>query len=193
MYTLKELKKYCLNCRKCSLYSVRTKVVFGEGNENADIMLVGEGPGYNEDKQGRPFVGRAGKLLDKMLLAINLNREDVYISNIVKCRPPDNRNPYEEECKECIEYLRWQFKLIKPKIIVCLGSIASKNIISPELKITSNRGKWINKNGIYIMPTYHPAALLRDTTKKRQVWKDLKQLKNKYECLTKGESDSEKG
>lgn len=193
MYTLKELEKYCLDCRKCSLYRLRTKVVFGEGNKNADVMFVGEGPGYNEDKQGRPFVGKAGKLLDKMLFSINFSRKDIYISNIVKCRPPNNRNPYEKECRACIDYLRWQFKLIKPKIIVCLGAVASKNIIDPKFKITSNRGKWVNKQGIYIMPTYHPAALLRDTSKKREVWNDLKQLKMKYESLTKGENGIEKG
>lgn len=180
MYTLEEIKKYCLNCKKCSLYKIRTNVVFGEGNEDADIMFIGEGPGYHEDRQGRPFVGRAGQLLNKMLTAIDFKREQVYIANIVKCRPPNNRNPYEEESKACIDYLRWQVKLIKPKIIVCLGAVSARNIIDANFRVTTDRGKWVKKGDFYILPTYHPAALLRDERKKKGAWEDFKSLREKY-------------
>lgn len=134
MYTMDELKKYCLKCHKCRLASTRTNVVFGEGNEHADIMFVGEGPGYYEDIQGRPFVGRAGQLLDKMIKAIHLKRSDVYIANVVKCRPPENRNPLDDECQACLDFLRWQVKLINPKIIVCLGAVSSKKLIDENFK-----------------------------------------------------------
>lgn len=183
MYTLETVKKYCLNCNKCPLHATRTNVVFGEGNPNATIMFIGEGPGYNEDIQGRPFVGAAGQLLDKMLNAIDLKREEVYIANIVKCRPPNNRNPLYEEVKSCIEYLRWQVKLVNPKIIVCLGAVAAQNIISQDFKITRDRGKWVELGKFYVMPTYHPAALLRDENKKRPAWEDFKNIKKKYEEL----------
>lgn len=130
-------------------------------------MFVGEGPGYNEDLQGRPFVGKAGMLLDKMIEAIKLKRSDVYIANIVKCRPPENRNPQDDECKACLDYLRWQVKLINPSIIVCLGSVASKNLIDPDFMISKERGQFVKKGNIYFMPTYHPSYLLRNEAAKK--------------------------
>lgn len=180
MYTLEELEYIVSKCHRCDLSQGRTNVVFGEGNKKARLMFIGEGPGYNEDQQGRPFVGKAGQLLDKMIEAIGLKREDVYIANVVKCRPPNNRNPYEEESVICIEYLRWQVKIINPDIIVCLGAIAARNIISPDFKITADRGKWIQRGSFYIMPTYHPAALLRDENKKKDSWEDFKKIRDKY-------------
>ncbi len=180
MYTLEELEYIVSKCHRCDLSLGRTNVVFGEGNKKARLMFIGEGPGYNEDQQGRPFVGKAGQLLDKMIEAIGLKREDVYIANVVKCRPPNNRNPYEEESVICIEYLRWQVKIINPDIIVCLGAIAARNIISPDFKITADRGKWIQRGSFYIMPTYHPAALLRDENKKKDSWEDFKKIRDKY-------------
>ncbi len=185
MYNLEDIKKYCLECKKCDLHKTRKNVVFGNGYEKADIMFIGEGPGYNEDVQGKVFVGRAGHLLDRMLNAIDLKRNQIYITNIVKCRPPNNRNPYEDESKKCIEYLRWQVKLIKPKIIVCLGAVSARNIIDKRFRITANRGEWIEKGNFFIMPTYHPAALLRDESKKKPAWEDFKNIKSKYIELTK--------
>lgn len=183
MYNLQSLEKYCLKCDKCLLHKTRTNVVFGEGNLNAEIMFIGEGPGYNEDKQGRPFVGAAGQLFDRMLNAIELRREEVYIANIVKCRPPNNRNPLVEEVKTCMDYLRWQVKLVNPKIIVCLGAVSAQNIINPDFKITKERGIWVKLGKFSVMPTYHPAALLRDENKKRPAWEDFKNIRRKYEEL----------
>lgn len=174
-----ELKYLCNNCNRCQLSQTRHNVVFGIGNINSDILFVGEGPGYHEDMQGEPFVGAAGQLLDKMLAAINLSRNDVYIANIVKCRPPNNRDPLPEEKTACLPYLRQQFKLIKPSIIVCLGRVAASSIISPDFKITKSRGIWYNKKGIDIIATYHPSALLRDETKKRAAWTDFKSIRDK--------------
>lgn len=183
MHSLQSLEKYCIKCNKCPLHMTRTNVVFGDGNPNAMIMFIGEGPGYNEDKQGKPFVGAAGQLFDKMLKAIEMKREDVYIANIVKCRPPDNRNPLAEEVRNCMEYLRWQVKLVNPKIIVCLGAISAQNIISKDFKITKDRGIWVEKGKFHIMPTFHPAALLRDENKKKPAWEDFKSIKKKYDEL----------
>ena len=183
MYTLDELKQITYNCRKCKLYKGRTNVVFGQGSPEADIMFIGEGPGRDEDLQGIAFIGAAGKLLTKAIEAIGFKREQVYIANIVKCRPPNNRNPQEDEMEACIPYLRWQVKLIKPKIIVCLGSIAAKNIIDKNLRITRQRGQWIERKGYRIMPTFHPAALLRDPGKKKPFWEDFKEIKRMYEEL----------
>lgn len=183
MYNLQSLERYCLKCDKCLLRKTRTNVVFGEGNLNAAIMFIGEGPGYNEDKQGRPFVGAAGQLFDRMLNAIELRREEVYIANIVKCRPPNNRNPLVEEVKTCMDYLRWQVKLVNPKIIVCLGAVSAQNIINPDFKITKERGIWVKLGKFSVMPTYHPAALLRDENKKRPAWEDFKNIRRKYEEL----------
>lgn len=180
MYTLEELQSVVSKCNRCDLHKERTHTVFGEGNPKSKIMFIGEGPGYYEDQTGRPFVGKAGKLFDKMLKAIELKREDIYIGNIVKCRPPKNRNPLEKESKICIEYLRWQVKIINPDILVCLGAIASKNIIDPSFKITKDRGKWIEKGKFHMIATHHPAALLRDENKKKDAWEDFKNIKEKY-------------
>lgn len=188
MYTLEELQKIVSQCKKCELHTTRTNTVFGQGNPNADIMFIGEGPGYNEDKMGIAFIGPAGQLFTKALEGIGMKREDIYIANIVKCRPPNNRDPKPDEMKACIPYLRWQFKLIKPKIIVCLGRIAAINIINLDIKITKERGKWIEKNGIWILPTYHPSAVLRDEKKKRPFWEDIKELEKKYRELIKNVS-----
>lgn len=171
---LEEIKEVVKKCEKCGLYKGRTNTVFGVGNENADIMFIGEGPGADEDREGVPFVGKAGKLMDQAFIGLGINREDVYIANIVKCRPPQNRNPEKEEADACLDYLRNQVMLIKPKIIVLLGSVALKNILGEDYGITSSRGKWIEKKGIKYMPTFHPAALLRDESKKIDFWNDLK-------------------
>ncbi len=176
MYTMDELRKFCYSCHKCRLSGTRTNVVFGEGSEHADIMFVGEGPGYNEDVQGRPFVGKAGQLLDKMIEAIALKRSDVYIANVVKCRPPENRNPFEDESNACLNYLRWQVKLVKPKIIVCLGAVSAKNLINPNLSISKQRGQFVKKGDIYFMPTYHPSYLLRNEPAKKDAWEDFKSI-----------------
>ena len=169
-----ELEKSIKNCNKCKLYKTRNNIVFGVGNKNADIMFIGEGPGADEDIQGEPFVGKAGKLMDMAFTALGIKKEEVYIANIVKCRPPSNRNPEQDEEQACLNYLRNQVILVKPKIIVLLGNVALKNILGSEYGITSSRGKWIEKRGIYYMPTWHPAALLRDETKKINFINDLK-------------------
>lgn len=183
MISWDELEEKCRICQKCPLGQTRTNSVFGVGNRQSDILFVGEGPGYHEDMQGEPFVGAAGQLLDKMLASIGLDRSRVYIANVVKCRPPQNRDPLPEEQAACIDFLRAQFLLIRPKIIVCLGRIAAKAIISPDFRITRQRGIWYNKKGIEITATYHPSALLRDESKKRPAWEDFKQIKKKYEEL----------
>lgn len=180
MLSLKNLYNTCQNCNRCALSKTRTKVVFGEGNIRAKIMFIGEGPGHDEDMEGRPFVGRAGQLLTKMIEAIDLKREDVFIANIVKCRPPENRVPEPEEVKECLPYLRNQFAIIRPRIVVCLGATAGKYIINSEIRITRDRGVWTVKNGYYMIATYHPAALLRDPDKKKDAWEDFKKIRDKY-------------
>lgn len=169
-----ELEAEAKQCTKCKLCKNRNNVVFGTGNKNATLMFIGEGPGADEDIQGIPFVGKAGKLMNLAFEVIGLKREDVYIANIVKCRPPSNRNPEDDEATACLDYLRNQVILVKPKIIVLLGSIALKNILGKEYGITASRGKWVEKRGILYMPTWHPAALLRDETKKIDFIKDLK-------------------
>ena len=181
MYTWEELEEKCLNCHKCRLSETRTNVVIGVGNKNSDILFIGEGPGEQEDLKGEPFVGAAGKLFDKMLDAINLNRSEIYIANIVKCRPPYNRDPAKDEQSACINFLRHQFLLIRPKIIVCLGRIAAQAIISPDFRITRSRGIWYNRKNCYIISTYHPSALLRDENKKRPAWEDFKEIRKKYD------------
>ena len=179
-----ELKKDCFSCQKCSLGKTRTNLVFGVGNEQADILFVGEGPGENEDLQGEPFVGKAGKLLDKYLEVIGLSRQkNVYIANIVKCRPPQNRDPKEEEQEACINWLREQTKLIKPKIIVCLGRIAATRLISPDFKVTKEHGQFIKKVNIYFMGTFHPAALLRNEAQKADALSDFQKLREKIKEL----------
>jgi uracil-DNA glycosylase family 4 len=172
-----DLKKSIAECKKCRLCTNRTNIVLGEGNINAKIMFIGEGPGADEDKQGLPFVGKAGQLMNKAFQALGINREEIYIANIVKCRPPSNRVPEEDEAQACLNYLRNQVVLIKPEIIVLLGSTALKTILGKEYGITAVRGKWMEKNGIKYMPTWHPAALLRDENKKIEFWQDLKELK----------------
>lgn len=179
----RELENAVLHCDRCRLFKTRTHPAVGEGNTKAKVMFVGEGPGEEDDLQGRPFVGKAGQLLDRMMAAIGLDRKDVYIANIVKCRPPGNRNPQEDEMMECMRYLRVQYALIRPKIVVCLGSVAAKQLISQDLKITRDRGKWVEKSGTWFLPTYHPAALLRDESKKRDAWEDMKSLKNRIESI----------
>ena len=174
-----ELEKGIIECSKCSLCSRRNRIVLGEGNKNADIMFIGEGPGADEDIQGRPFIGKAGQLMNKAFEGLGIERESVYIANIVKCRPPQNRVPDRIEANACMDYLRSQVILIKPKIIVLLGSTALKNILGQEHSITKERGKWIENKGIWYMPTFHPAALLRDDNKKIDFWRDLKQVKQK--------------
>ncbi len=172
-----DFKKSIAECKKCRLCTNRTNIVLGEGNINAKIMFIGEGPGADEDKQGVPFVGKAGQLMNKAFQALGINREEIYIANIVKCRPPSNRVPEEDEAQACLNYLRNQVVLIKPEIIVLLGSTALKTILGKEYGITAVRGKWMEKNGIKYMPTWHPAALLRDENKKIEFWQDLKELK----------------
>lgn len=174
-----ELEAACQNCRNCSLHETRTNVVFGVGSKTAEVLFIGEGPGENEDLQGEPFVGRGGQLLDQMMGAIGLARKDVYIANIVKCRPPHNRDPLNTEEDACIGYLRNQVALLKPKIIVCLGRIAAIRIIGPDFKISRDHGKWYDKNGTQIMALFHPAALLRDPRRKPETFLDLKALQAK--------------
>lgn len=151
------------------------------GNKNARLMFIGEGPGADEDEQGEPFVGKAGKLMNKAFIGLGIKRDDVYIANIVKCRPPQNRNPEKDEALACMDYLRSQVILVKPEIIVLLGSVALKNILGESYGITASRGKWVQKAGIMYMPTWHPAALLRDESKKIDFWKDLKEVTRKLE------------
>ena len=183
MDLLQELSNIAQTCTRCRLCSKRKNVVFGEGNPNAEIMFIGEGPGEDEDNTGRPFVGKAGQLLTKMIEAVDLKRDDVYIANIVKCRPPFNRIPFDDEAYYCLPYLRKQVAIIKPKIIVCLGATSSKYIIDKTLRITRDRGKWITKGKFLILPTFHPSALLRDPEKKRYAYEDFKSIRDKLNQL----------
>lgn len=188
--TWEELKNACVSCQKCELCKTRHNVVVGVGNEKADVMFIGEGPGESEDLQGEPFVGRAGKLLDKMLAAVDLDRNtNIYIANIVKCRPPQNRDPKPEEQEMCIDWLRAQVKMIKPKIIVCLGRIAAAKIIKPDIKITKEHGMWFEKGGIEMMAMLHPAALLRDPRKKPEAFDDFLKLRDRLEELKAENAD----
>ena len=179
MYSWDELEKICLQCTKCGLCQMRNNVVFGVGNRSADVMFIGEGPGEQEDLQGIPFVGAAGHLLDDMMCIIDLNRHNSYIANIVKCRPPRNRDPQDQEQDACIDYLRNQVALVKPKIIVCLGRIAAKRLIDPQYRITREHGTWICRNGIWITAIYHPSALLRDPSKRPETFEDLLRIRQK--------------
>ncbi|MDP4180888.1 MAG: uracil-DNA glycosylase [Bacillota bacterium] len=183
MLEWEELIKECSGCQKCSLGRTRKNIVIGRGNVNAPILFVGEGPGEQEDNQGKPFVGPAGKLLDLLLNALLFREADYYIANIVKCRPPGNRVPLDEEAEKCLPFLRNQVYLMRPQIIVCLGSTAMKYIVDKDAKITQIRGNWIERKGYWIMPTFHPAALLRDDSKKIQMWQDLKKVKQRLEEL----------
>ncbi len=174
------LKKDCMSCMRCPLGETRTNLVFGVGNENAEVMFVGEGPGEQEDLKGEPFVGRAGQLLDKYLDAIDLDRnKNIYIANMVKCRPPQNRDPKPEEQDECIKWLREQVRLMRPKIIVCLGRISAQRLISPDFRVTQEHGVFFEKNGTLMMGTFHPASLLRNQSQKPLALEDFLKLRDK--------------
>lgn len=175
----KELESLCQNCTRCGLCEKRHHVVFGVGNRQSDIMFIGEGPGEQEDLQGVPFVGAAGQLLDDMLSIIDIDRTNCYIANIVKCRPPYNRDPLETEQEACIGYLRQQIALVEPKIIVCLGRIAAKALIREDFRITKEHGAWVQKDGIWMTAMYHPSALLRDVTKRPETFDDLLAIRAK--------------
>jgi DNA polymerase len=181
--TWEELKTQCESCEKCELCKTRTNVVFGQGNQNARIMFIGEAPGESEDLSGIPFVGRAGKLFDKYLEAVDIPRESVYIANMLKCRPPKNRDPLPSEQDLCIEYLREQVRLIRPKLIVCLGRISAMRLIRPDFKITKEHGEWFKKGDFEICAVYHPSLLLRDPRKKEDMLTDMKAVKAKLEAL----------
>lgn len=169
-----QLEKDVQECTKCNLHQTRRNVVLERGNREADLLFIGEAPGANEDELGKPFVGQAGKLLDMALFSMGIYENDIYICNIVKCRPPNNQNPTAEQAGTCHEYLKKQIEFVKPKVIVLLGSIALHYVISDEMSITKVRGTWLQYDGIDVMPTYHPAALLRDESKKIWMWKDIK-------------------
>lgn len=179
MKELEALRGRCLGCTRCRLAQTRTNVVFGVGPASVDVLFVGEGPGQQEDLQGEPFVGAAGKLLDEMLSIIDLGRHNCYIANIVKCRPPQNRDPMPEEQDACIGYLFEQIDLLRPKIIVCLGRIAAQRLISPDFRITRDHGKWTQRDGVFYTALFHPSALLRDPSKRPETFTDLLALREK--------------
>lgn len=183
--SLDELNDLIKNCTKCALHKNRNNFVFGSGNQNAKVMVIGEGPGAEEDKQGLPFVGRAGQLLTDILKAIKFEREEVYIANIVKCRPPENRTPLPEEMETCIPYLKKQISLIKPKMILCLGLTAAKGLLRKKESLTALRGKFFEYEGIKVMVTFHPAALLRNPNWKRDCWEDVKKFRKMYDEIVK--------
>ena len=184
--TLQQLREECRNCAACPLAQTRTNVVFGVGPEDAEILFIGEGPGENEDLTGQPFVGRAGQLLDRMLAAVGLSRRhNIYIANMVKCRPPHNRDPLPEEQEQCIGWLKQQTAALRPKIIVCLGRIAACRIIDPEFKVTRQHGQFIQRKGVWLMGTLHPAAILRNPNQKPAAFADFVALRDKIgECCT---------
>lgn len=174
--SLEELRGVIGDCRRCKLWKERTRLVFGEGSPKARVVFVGEGPGREEDLEGRPFVGEAGRLLTRIVEAMGLTREAVYICNVVKCRPPGNRDPEEDEIKTCLPFLKTQLSLIKPEVICTLGRIAAGSLLGREFKITRERGEWLSYMGIPMMTTYHPAYVLRDLSRKRPVWEDVKKI-----------------
>lgn len=178
--SFEELENGIKDCTKCKLHKNRNNIVLESGDRNAEIMFIGEGPGADEDAQGEPFVGKAGKLMNMAFEALEIERSKVYIANVVKCRPPNNRNPEKDEEDACLDYLRCQVMLVKPKIIVLLGSVALKAILGEEYSITASRGKWQERKGILYMPTFHPAALLRDESKKVDFYNDLFEVMTKY-------------
>ncbi len=183
-FAFEELRTEILSCQKCGLAPTRNHVVFGEGNPEAEILIIGEGPGADEDKTGRPFVGRSGKLLDKILDASGFNRtEHVFIANIVKCRPPNNRAPLPEERVACMPYLDTQIEMIDPKVIILLGATALNTLVDPKAKITKVRGTWMLWNNRLVMPTFHPSALLRNPNLKKDSWEDFKKVVHKYREL----------
>lgn len=172
--TLEEINEEVKKCTKCGLCQNRKNTVYAEGNIDAKVMIIGEGPGEEDEKKGLPFVGKSGQLMNQALQGLGIDRNKIYITNIVKCRPPNNRTPLKKECESCLDYLRNQVLLVKPEIIVLMGNVALKNILGDQYGITASRGKWIEKKGIKYMPTFHPAALLRDESKKIDFWNDLK-------------------
>lgn len=174
--TLEEIREEIGDCKRCKLCKQRTNIVFGVGNPNAKLMFIGEGPGHDEDVKGEPFVGRAGQLLTKIIQAMGYERKDVYIANIVKCRPPNNRNPESDEVEKCIPFLIKQVETIKPRVIVCLGSVATQNLLGTDAKITGLRGKFTSWQETPVMPTYHPAFLLRNPNMKKPVWEDMQKV-----------------
>ncbi len=184
--TLEEIRAEIGECTRCRLCEERTHIVFGVGNPDAPLMFIGEGPGRDEDIQGEPFVGRAGQLLTKIIEAMGMKRSDVYIGNIVKCRPPENRAPLPDEIATCIPFLHQQIESIQPKVIVCLGSVAFQALLQTEQKITKMRGQWQEYQGIKVMPTYHPAYLLRNPNDKRLVWEDMKKVRDYLGSLVAG-------
>ncbi len=177
--SLDELKKYLDGCKKCKLYKNRKNIVFGEGNPDAELVFVGEAPGREEDIEGRPFVGEAGRLLTRIIKAMGLERRDVYICNVVKCRPPRNRDPEIDEIKACLPFLKTQLRIISPKVICTLGRIAAQALIGRDFKITQQRGRWYSYKDIPVMPTFHPAYLLRNPSQKKYVWEDMKKIMEK--------------
>ena len=181
--SLDEIRKECEGCRKCSLAETRTNVVFGVGNPNADVMFIGEAPGEKEDLSGIPFVGAAGKLFDKYLVAVGIPREEIYIANMLKCRPPKNRDPKPEEQDLCIEYLREQVRAVLPKLIVCLGRIAAMRLIKPDFRITAEHGIWFERGSFSVCAVYHPSALLRDPRKKDDMLADMIEIKRRLDAL----------
>jgi DNA polymerase len=181
--TLEGIREELGDCRRCKLWEGRTNIVFGQGNPDALLMFVGEGPGREEDKQGIAFVGRAGQLLTRIVEAIDLTREDVFIANIIKCRPPENRNPEPDEVSACIPFLRKQIRAIRPRIICTLGAVATSNLLGTKKSMGSMRGEFVHLDmagGVMVMPTYHPAFLLRNPAKKRDAWEDMKKVRDLY-------------
>jgi len=181
--TLEDVREELGDCRRCKLHSTRTNIVFGAGNPRAKLVFVGEGPGRDEDLQGQPFVGLAGQLLTKIIQAIQLTREEVYIANIIKCRPPGNRNPEPDEIKSCEPFLRKQLAAIRPRVICALGTFAARTLLQTEEKISLLRGRFHPYQGVLLMPTYHPAFLLRNPNSKRDVWEDMKKIKKEYDRI----------
>ena len=181
--SLDEIRKECEGCRKCSLAETRTNVVFGVGNPHADVMFIGEAPGEKEDLSGIPFVGAAGKLFDKYLVAVGIPREEIYIANMLTCRPPTNREPKPEEQDLCIEYLREQVRAVSPKLIVCLGRIAAMRLIKPDFRITAEHGIWFERGAFSVCAVYHPSALLRDPRKKDDMLADMIEIKRRLDAL----------
>ena len=184
MENLEDLRQACQNCDRCVLGQTRTNLVFGVGNEKAKLMFVGEGPGEQEDLQGVPFVGRAGKLLDDMLAMFDLNRSDVYIANIVKCRPPKNRDPLPDEQDACYPWLERQINIVRPRLMVCLGRIAAMRFIDPKYRISREHGQWVVRDGMEITAIYHPAALLRDPRRRPEAFDDMKDIARKLKALS---------
>jgi uracil-DNA glycosylase family 4 len=174
--TMKDIRNELGDCQRCKLHQTRRTIVFGEGNENAKLMFIGEGPGYDEDVQGRPFVGKAGQLLTRIIQSMHLQREEVYIANIIKCRPPQNRNPEPDEIESCSPFVRKQIDAIRPRVVCALGTFSAQTLLKTKAGITALRGKIYTLDNITVIPTYHPAFLLRNPEKKKDVWEDMKRV-----------------